>query len=91
MPLTIRNSLAYLMAEILLISGSVRKAVKKALTEKIILSLYCHNPSEFFFDASIKWLQRNGFQFISVNDLVAISAGKMEFPKGAVIVKVDNC
>lgn len=90
MPLTIRNSLAFLMAKVLLISGSVRKAVKKALTEQIILSLYCHNPSEIFFDASIQWLQKRGFRFISVNDLAAISAGEMDFPRGAVIVTVDD-
>lgn len=90
MQLTVRNLLAFFVADALLISGSVRKAVKKVLNEKVILSIYCHDPGKPFFESSIRWLKKRGFRFISVNELAAIIAGDIDFPKGAVIVTADD-
>ncbi len=90
MQFTIRNILAYCFADALFLSGSVNRAVKKALNKPVILSLYTHNPDRDFFESTINWLKKNGFRFISVNELAAVIAGETEFPKGAVIVTVDD-
>ncbi|WP_200977106.1 polysaccharide deacetylase family protein [Echinicola sp. 20G] len=86
----VRNFLAYCVAQTFILSGKVRKAKQSALTEEKILSIYFHKPSKEEFEFAIKWLKKNGFYFISVEDIKAIIKGAMPFPKGAALITVDD-
>lgn len=67
------------------------KLVKKSASEgKIILSIYFHNPSEKLFEFVVKWFIKNGFQFISTDQLCDILENKKEFPASSVIATVDD-
>lgn len=90
MKLNSRNILAYGYAKLLSLNGSVDKAVKEGLTGKYILSIYFHNPEKGLFEKCIKWLKGKGFKFLSVDELIQIKDGLVEFPKGGVIVTVDD-
>ncbi len=90
MRLNIRNILAYGYAKLLYINGRIDKAVKEGLSGKHILSIYFHNPEKGLFEKCIKWLKRKGYKFLSVDELIQIRDGLIEFPKGGVIVTVDD-
>ncbi|MEB5477647.1 poly-beta-1,6-N-acetyl-D-glucosamine N-deacetylase PgaB [Acinetobacter pollinis] len=42
------------------------------------------------FEKQVKWLQQNGFHFISVNDLLKAHAGKYTLPAKPVLLTVDD-
>jgi poly-beta-1,6-N-acetyl-D-glucosamine N-deacetylase len=90
MKYNIRNMMAFLVANTFIYTGIVRRAIKKALRGKYILSIYCHAPEAAIFESSIHWLLKQGFHFISLGDLEAIKKGEKEFPKGAVLLTVDD-
>lgn len=90
MILNIRNILAYGYAKLLYLNGSVNKAIKDGISGKHILSIYFHNPEKGLFEKCIKWLKRKGYKFLSVDELIQIRDGLIEFPKGGVIVTVDD-
>ncbi|CAM3882509.1 polysaccharide deacetylase family protein [Pontibacter korlensis] len=90
MKLTIRNMLGLLFAYILIWSGFVRRALNKALQGDYVLSIYFHKPTRREFEASIRWLQKNNFNFLSTADLEKIVLQESPFPKGAVVITVDD-
>lgn len=90
MKLNIRNILAYGYAKLLYLNGSVDKAVKEGLSGDHILSIYFHNPEKGLFEKCVKWLKRKGYKFLSVDELIQIRDGLIKFPKGGVIVTVDD-
>lgn len=90
MILNIRNILAYGYAKLLYLNGSVNKAIKDGISGKHILSIYFHNPEKGLFEKCIKWLKRKGYKFLSVDELIQIRDGLIEFPKGGVIVTIDD-
>ncbi|OKL39650.1 hypothetical protein A3841_00960 [Pontibacter flavimaris] len=90
MKFTVRNILGWLLACLLIRLGFVKKALSKALKGEYILSVYFHNPSKMEFEASIRWLQKQGLQFLSVADVEQISLKQRPFPKGGVIITVDD-
>jgi peptidoglycan/xylan/chitin deacetylase (PgdA/CDA1 family) len=90
MRLNIRNILAYGYAKLLYLNGSVDKAIKEGISGNHILSIYFHNPEKGLFEKCIKWLKRKGFKFLSVDELIQIRDGLIEFPKGCVIITVDD-
>lgn len=85
-----RNILAFFVAGILIVTGSVRRARKRALQGSCILSIYFHDPEKDLFESCVKWLQKQGFSFISTNELTAIARGEQKFPHGSVILTVDD-
>lgn len=87
---TFRNLLAHYYANILILLGAVKKAKRRALRGDYILSIYFHNPSKAEFEFAVKWLKKEGFKFISVDDLKQIIDGDAAFPKGAVLITVDD-
>jgi peptidoglycan/xylan/chitin deacetylase (PgdA/CDA1 family) len=87
---SIRNILAYFVSRLLILSGPLKNLKKKVFNGEIILSIYCHNPSKLLFENCICWLQKNGFRFISVDELHQISSGEKPFPRGAIILTVDD-
>jgi peptidoglycan/xylan/chitin deacetylase (PgdA/CDA1 family) len=86
----LRNMLGYLAANTLIFTGRVKQATRKALDTECILSLYYHKPAKDEFEFSIKWLQKKGFKFISPHDLERIINREIAFPKGAVLLTVDD-
>src|SRR5690606_26052437 len=53
-------------------------------------SIYFHNPSKKEFESIINWLIKKGFHFISLSELKKIIAKDAPFPKGAVLITVDD-
>lgn len=70
--------------------GILNIAKKKALKGKHILSIYFHKPSKEEFEKIILWLKNNGFKFISIDNLKEVIYKKAPFPKGAVLITVDD-
>lgn len=90
MEITARNITAWLVAKLLILLGVTWYTAKKALKREYILSIYFHNPSKEEFELFIKWLKRKKFTFLSTADLECIILGGLTFPKGAVLLTVDD-
>ncbi|MES2847983.1 MAG: polysaccharide deacetylase family protein [Bacteroidota bacterium] len=85
-----RYKIGKLMGRVLISTGVVKSACHKLQHGDYILSLCFHAPSKEFFEACIAWLSKNGFNFISVNYLEKIINNEVPFPKGAVIITLDD-
>ncbi|GGF44793.1 polysaccharide deacetylase family protein [Echinicola rosea] len=85
-----RNIYAQKIAKAVINLGLLKLAKNKALNGDHILSIYFHKPTKEEFEEIIVWLKHNGFQFISMDMLKAIIYDKAPFPKGAVLITVDD-
>lgn len=74
----------------MILSGKVKRARKKIKEEKAILSIYFHNPSRMLFSTCIKWLQKKGYHFISLEQLERILTGKTPLQENAVVISIDD-
>lgn len=90
MKITVRNLLGYLLSVGYISSGIVRKKRNKLLNDYSIITLCFHNPSKELFKACVQWLKNNGFNFISVNELLAIANGELDFPMGSILITLDD-
>lgn len=90
MKTTIRNFLGYTIANAMILFGIIKKARHKLQNGDYILSLCFHAPSKLFFESCINWLTKNGFHFISLNDLEKVAKGEIVFPRGAVVITIDD-
>ncbi len=90
MKTTIRNFVGSLIANAMIMSGAVKRAKRKVQTGDYILSLCFHAPSKLFFESCINWLIKRDFHFISVGDLEKVASGEIVFPKGAVVITIDD-
>lgn len=86
----IRNLLCSLIGGLIILTGYPTRIKRKALNGEFILSIYFHSPSKSLFEFCIKWLIKNGFTFISQEDVLAVAQNKKAFPKGAVLITVDD-
>ncbi|GGZ14937.1 hypothetical protein GCM10007049_03700 [Echinicola pacifica] len=86
----VRNFTAQLIAKSLIWTGALKKAKAKALRGDHILSIYFHKPTKEEFEYVISWLSKNNFNFIDLEDLQEIRLGNKAFPKGAVLITVDD-
>lgn len=75
---------------LLIMTGYVRMRKKKALSGKYITGIFFHNPTKTLFKKCILWLKKNGYVFISTEQLVDIMGGKTAPPKGAVYITFDD-
>lgn len=87
---SLRNTIGKTFANALISSGAVKRACHKIQQGDYIISLCFHAPSKEFFESCIVWLSKNGFQFISVKQLEKIINEEMPFPKGAVVITIDD-
>ncbi|MEX2595200.1 MAG: polysaccharide deacetylase family protein [Anditalea sp.] len=85
-----RNIVSFFYGSLLIFFGFVRRARKRAMKGEFILSIYFHRPSKKEFETIIKWLIKKKFEFISVVDLKKIIEEKLPFPKGAILLTVDD-
>ncbi|SIR44262.1 polysaccharide deacetylase family protein [Pontibacter lucknowensis] len=90
MELSIRNVFTWLLANLLIMCGFVKRAKGRAMKADHILSMYFHDPSKKEFEACVKWLKHNGFTFISPEDLKNIIDKNLPLPKGAVLMTADD-
>jgi peptidoglycan/xylan/chitin deacetylase (PgdA/CDA1 family) len=87
---TFRNLISKGIARLLISSGRVDRAVKRALKGEYILSIYFHHPEKEEFEQIVKWLKDRGFRFLSLADMIAINRREIPFPKGGVVLTVDD-
>jgi poly-beta-1,6-N-acetyl-D-glucosamine N-deacetylase len=87
---TFRNRIGKFFARALIYTGAVERACHKIQQGEYILSLCFHAPSKDFFESCVEWLSKNGFHFISVSELEDIINNKKGFPKGAVVITIDD-
>jgi len=85
-----RNFIGAVVAKTLISFGLVKRAIKKVQDGEFILSICFHAPSKYLFESSINWLTQNGFYFISLDELEKAATGKIPFPKGAVVLTIDD-
>ncbi|MFT3911825.1 MAG: polysaccharide deacetylase family protein [Ferruginibacter sp.] len=85
-----RNIAAYMLSKFLIISGKVRKVKKRAANGDFILSVYFHDPDKHLFESCVKWFLKEGYSFISTDELAAVAKAEKPFPKSAVIFTVDD-
>ncbi|MBD1397726.1 polysaccharide deacetylase family protein [Pontibacter sp. JH31] len=90
MKMSVRNIFSWAIASVLILLGNVRNAKMKALNGDFILSLYFHKPSKAEFERCIKWLKKNNFTFLSIEDILKIIEHDLPLPKGAVLLTLDD-
>jgi poly-beta-1,6-N-acetyl-D-glucosamine N-deacetylase len=86
----LRNSFCGSLALCVIASGGVRRAKRRALSGDVVTAIYFHKPNRRLFARCIRWLIKNGYQFISENDLVDILYRRQKPPKGAVWLSFDD-
>ena len=86
----IKIFLKMLLGLYLLFSGKVNMAKEEIFSKNYVTSLFFHNPSQQFFKRCIQWLKKNGYFFISVDQLIQYVQNQQEFPKGAVWLSIDD-
>lgn len=90
MKITFRNTAAMVLSFWYIVTGKVNRSVKRALAGEYILSIYFHDPGKKLFTDCIRWLLKKGFHFISIAELERIQSGQLHFPRGAVLLTVDD-
>ena len=85
-----RNVLGWLLAVGLILLGRIRKARRESFRGGAILSVYFHNPGKKLFRQIINWLRKNGYTFISCDQLIDILNKKIPCPRGAVWLSFDD-
>jgi len=86
----IKIFLKMLLGLYLLFSGKVNTSKEEIFSKNYITSLFFHNPSQKHFRRCIQWLKKNGYFFISVDQLIQYVQNQQEFPKGAVWLSIDD-
>ena len=86
----IRISIGFILAEILILLGYLRRARKNSLEQGVITPIAFHNPPERLFRKMAVWFWKKGFTFISTAQLIDILSGKAECPRGAVWLSLDD-
>ena len=90
MKVNIKRFCKRVIAKFLILFLFTKKVKQEAFQGKFILSIYFHNPDKSLFEFCIKWLRKNKFCFLSEDDILAIVNKKLPFPKGGVILTVDD-
>jgi peptidoglycan/xylan/chitin deacetylase (PgdA/CDA1 family) len=86
----IRNIIGWFIAEILVVTGNINKAKKASFQQGVILPIYFHNPDKKFLKMILVWLKKNGYVFISCDQLIEILHQHVPCPKGAVWLSFDD-
>lgn len=88
--MTLRNLFCGSLALAVIASGRVRRAKKKALNSNVVTAIYFHNPNKRLFTRCVRWMKKNGYSFISHDELIEILHKKIDPPKGAVWLSFDD-
>ena len=90
MVLNIRNIAAFFVSGYFIATGRIRKVKKQAADGRLIISVYFHDPEKKLFESCVKWFLKNGFHFLSAEELYHILSGQKPFPPSAVIFTADD-
>lgn len=85
-----RNVGGWVLANLLILSGFVKQRRKKILREECIVAMCFHKPTRVEFEQCIKWLKKYQFQFLSIADVEKLITDQLPFPKGGVLLTVDD-
>lgn len=80
----------WLVANFLILSGGVKRRRKKILREECIVALCFHKPTRAEFEQCVKWLKKHQFHFLSMADVEKLTKNGLPFPKGGVLLTVDD-
>ncbi len=86
----IRNFFCGILGYLIIILGIVRRAKEMALSGPYITPIYFHNPSKKLFRNCIRWLKKNGYKFISTDELIYFLKKKKNPPNGSVWISFDD-
>ena len=86
----LRKIVAMFYSIYLIKSGKIEKKIKECIENKLIISVYFHNPSKKLFENSVKWFLKKGFQFISVQELYDLLKNKEDIPSKKIVFTVDD-
>jgi poly-beta-1,6-N-acetyl-D-glucosamine N-deacetylase len=86
----LRNSFCSMLALGVIASGRTRRAKAKALSGEVITPIYFHNPNKRLFRQCVKWLRRNGYTFITAEQLIEFLHRGAPVPRGAVWLSCDD-
>lgn len=81
---------AFLVAGGLIASGNVHRAKSRAFRKRVISAIYFHNPNPHLLRRCIRWLKRNGYTFVSADDVIASLRHGKPLPPGAVWLSFDD-
>jgi peptidoglycan/xylan/chitin deacetylase (PgdA/CDA1 family) len=70
--------------------GYVKRAKHESFREGVITSIYFHNPGKKLFKEIVVWLRKNGYTFISSDQLIDILHKRIPCPRGAVWLSLDD-
>lgn len=87
---SLRYFTSFAFSGLLILLGFVKRARSRILSAECILPLYFHNPTAKEFEGCIQWLIAKGFRFLSVAELEGILSKETAFPKGGVVITVDD-
>ncbi len=85
-----RKSVCGLLATLLIASGAVRRARRRALLRRCVTAVCFHNPTPALFRRCVEWLRENGYTLLSGQELCEILSGSKPFPKGAAWISFDD-
>ncbi len=86
----LRSIIYFILPYFLIATGRIKRVKKKAANGDFILSVFFHNPSRKLFESIVKWFLKNGFHFISVDELYDILHNGKKIPSSAVVFTVDD-
>lgn len=86
----LRNLFSGSLAVALIASGRVRRAKRRALNSDVLTAIYFHNPNKRLFTQCVRWLKKNGYKFISEEQLADVQYGRRSLPSGAVWLSFDD-
>jgi peptidoglycan/xylan/chitin deacetylase (PgdA/CDA1 family) len=85
-----RNTACWLLATVIILLGYVKRAKNESFQDGIITPVYFHNPDRKLFRKIVVWLKKNGYSFISCDQLREILNHKIACPRGAVWLSLDD-
>ena len=86
----IRYVLEGLAGFLLVLSGAARRASRTAFDGGGVTGIFFHNPGKRLFRKYVRWLKRNGYVFISSQELIQIMKHRSRPPGGAVWISFDD-
>lgn len=85
-----RNWICGALALLLIVTGRVRRARKKAQSGDVITAIYFHHPNRRLFSRCVQWLRKHGYTFLSEEDVWEMLRRGAPFPKGGVWLSFDD-
>ena len=87
---SLRNSVSWLLATALFLSGRVKNAKGQSFQDDIITTIAFHNPNRKLFHDIIVWLKRNGYVFMATDQLIKVLNQEILCPRGAAWISLDD-